>query len=172
MMSVVFTVGYEATDIDRFVKTLKVVGVKKLADIRAVAVSRKVGFSKNKLASRLSKEGIEYLHLMALGDPKPGRDAARAGKYELFRTIYSNHIETSVAQQSLRELAELVRSSPTCLLCFERDPLTCHRTIVAQEIAKETNFQIWNLFADDPEHYVRHARKLPSFHSGEGLTAA
>jgi uncharacterized protein (DUF488 family) len=117
MMSVVFTVGYEATDIDRFVKTLKVVGVKKLADIRAVAVSRKVGFSKNKLASRLSKEGIEYLHLMALGDPKPGRDAARAGKYELFRTIYSNHI---LRRQLLSNLYGNLLNlfAPRQLVCF------------------------------------------------------
>ncbi|MEI2807424.1 MAG: DUF488 family protein [Albidovulum sp.] len=51
-MSVLFTVGYEGTDIDRFVRTLKAVGVEKLADVQAVAVSRKAGFSKTKLAYR------------------------------------------------------------------------------------------------------------------------
>lgn len=70
-MSVVFTVGYEGTDIDRFVRTLKAAGVQQLADVRAVAVSRKPGFSKKKLAARLAEEGIEYLHFVALGDPKP-----------------------------------------------------------------------------------------------------
>lgn len=171
-MSVVFTVGYEGTDIDRFIRTLKAVGIKRLADVRAVAVSRKAGFSKTKLASRLTDEGIEYVHFVALGDPKPGREAARAGEYDLFRAIYGAHIETSAAQQALRDLVDFTQTAPTCLLCFERDPATCHRTIVAHEVIGETGFEIFNLFADDPERYVRHASKLPSFHIGEGLTAA
>src|SRR5690606_32675421 len=45
-MSIVYTIGYEATDIDRLVATLKAVGVRRLADVRAVALSRKKGFSK------------------------------------------------------------------------------------------------------------------------------
>ena len=171
-MSVVFTVGYEGTDIDRFVRTLKAVGVEKLADVRAVAVSRKAGFSKTKLASRLAEEGIEYSHFIALGDPKPGREAARAGEFDRFRAIYGAHIETSAAQESLRDLVDFVQSAPTCLLCFERDPETCHRTIVAQVVIVETGFEVFNLFADDPERYVRHASKLPRFNPGEGLTAA
>lgn len=171
-MSVVFTVGYEGTDIDRFVRTLKAAGIERLADVRAVAVSRKAGFSKTKLAARLAEEGIEYLHLIALGDPKPGREAARAGEYDLFRSIYGEHIETLAAQDALRQLVDFVQSAPTCLLCFERDPETCHRTIVAQAVSGETGFKVFNLFADDPERYVRYASKLPRFHLGKGLTAA
>lgn len=171
-MNVVFTVGYEGTDIDRFVRTLKAAGVERLADVRAVAASRKAGFSKTKLAARLADEGIEYSHFIALGDPKPGREAARAGDFDLFRSIYGAHIETTPAQESLRELIDFVQDAPTCLLCFERDPETCHRTIVAHEVIEETGFEVFNLFADDPERYVRHAAKLPRFHSGEGLTAA
>ena len=75
-MSVVYTIGYEGTDIDRFVATLKAVGVRRLADVRALPLSRKKGFSKNKLAERLQTEGIDYLPFRQLGDPKPGRDAA------------------------------------------------------------------------------------------------
>jgi uncharacterized protein (DUF488 family) len=171
-MSVVFTVGYEGTDIDRFIRTLNLVGIERLADVRAVAVSRKAGFSKTKLASRLAKEGIEYSHFVALGDPKPGREAARAGQYERFRAIYGAHLETSAARESLRQLLHFALAAPTCLLCFERDPETCHRSVVAQELIEETGYDIFNLFADDPERYVRHASKLPRFHPREGLTAA
>ena len=63
-MSVVYTIGYEGTDIDRFVATLKAVGIKVLADVRAVAVSRKKGFSKTALKARLEDEGIAYTHLV------------------------------------------------------------------------------------------------------------
>ena len=78
-MPLIYTIGYEGTDIERFVATLKIVGIKHLADVRAVAVSRKKGFSKSALSARLDAEGIQYFHFIELGDPKPGRDAARAG---------------------------------------------------------------------------------------------
>ena len=84
-MTTVYTIGYEGTDIDRFIQTLRNVDVKVLADVRAVALSRKEGFSKSALSSRLEMEGISYIHFMELGDPKKGREAARAGKYEKFR---------------------------------------------------------------------------------------
>lgn len=171
-MSVLFTVGYEGTDIDRFVRTLKAAGVRQLADVRAVAVSRKSGFSKKKLAERLADVGILYIHFVALGDPKPGREAARAGEYDRFRSIYGAHIRTDDAQIALAELIETAQAAPTCLLCFERDPETCHRTIIACDVSKKTGFDIFNLFADDPERYVSNAAKMPRFHPGESLTAA
>ncbi|TGW07799.1 DUF488 domain-containing protein, partial [Mesorhizobium sp. M2D.F.Ca.ET.145.01.1.1] len=130
-MSVVYTIGYEGTDIERFVATLKAVGIERLADVRAVALSRKKGFSKKALSTRLEAEGIEYLHFIDLGDPKPGRDAARAGFFDKFRAIYSAHLDSDDAQSSLRELVVVAGEKPTCLLCFERDPVTCHRSIGA-----------------------------------------
>lgn len=171
-MSVVFTVGYEATDIDKFVATLKAARVGKIADVRAVAVSRKKGFSKTKLAARLQEEGIEYLHLIDLGDPKPGREAARAGNIELFEQIYTKHLATTEAQASLGELVHYVSDAATCLMCFERDPQTCHRSIVASVLESLLGWEIFHLFADEPEKYERHAEKLPSFNPRKGLAAA
>lgn len=171
-MSAIFTVGYEGTDIDRFVRTLAAAGVKQLADVRAVAVSRKAGFSKKKLEARLAEEGISYIHFVALGDPKPGREAARSGNHELFVSIFNDHMATEPAQQALEELKEAVELAPTCLMCFERDPTTCHRTIVANSVTQSTGFEVFNLFADDPDRYVRNASKLPGFHTCESATAA
>lgn len=171
-MSVVYTIGYEGTDIERFVQTLKAAGIRQLADVRAVAVSRKAGFSKKKLAARLAMEGIEYFHFVSLGDPKPGREAARAGEFDRFRSIYGAHFNTDAAQSDLRDLVETVQVAPTCLLCFEQNPATCHRAIVAQEIYEKLGFSVLDLFADDPGRYVRNAAKLPRFHSGESATAA
>src|SRR5690348_1866734 len=108
-MGVLFTVGYEGTDIERFVQTLKVAGIQQLADVRAVAVSRKSGFSKKKLAARLSHEGVQYFHFVSLGDPKSGREAARAGEFDLFRSIYGAHIQTNEARVALRELIDTVQ---------------------------------------------------------------
>jgi uncharacterized protein (DUF488 family) len=81
-MTTPYTIGYEGTDIDRFVETLKVNGVELLADVRALPLSRKEGFSRSKLRQRVESECIAYLHLEALGDPKEGRDAARKRRFE------------------------------------------------------------------------------------------
>ena len=171
-MSVVYTIGYEGVDIDRFIATLKNVGLKCVADVRAVALSRKKGFSKKSLAARLQSEDIEYLHFIDLGDPKPGRDAARAGLFNEFRVIYSTHLDSDDAQLSLKKLVAAAGEKPTCLLCFERDPETCHRSIIAEQMIESMDFEVFDLYGDDPERYVRNATKLPRHHPREGVTAA
>lgn len=170
-MSVLYTIGYEATDIERFIRTLKLVGVHTLADVRAVPISRKKGFSKNRLKAALAEEGIEYRHFVALGDPKPGRDAARAGNHEQFHKIFSDHLAQSQPQAELEELAAHADRFSTCMMCFERNPSQCHRLIVAVELAKY-GFKPFNLFADEPERYVRHASEVPRHHSYQSVAAA
>ncbi len=171
-MGMIFTIGYEGMDIDRFVRTLKASGVRQMADVRAVAVSRKAGFSKRRLDARLAAEGIRYRHFVSLGDPKPGREAARAGDFEAFRAIYGAHLDSAPAQDGLRCLAAAVREAPTCLLCFERDPGTCHRSLVAQEVSRDTGFRIQHLFAGALKRRERNTAGVPRHYPGESVTAA
>ncbi len=170
-MQLLYTIGYEGTDIDRFVATLKAAGVERLADVRAVPISRKKGFSKKALSNRLREEGIEYFHFVGLGDPKPGRDAARAGHYKLFHAIYCAHLESADANSSLEDLTAAAAEKLTCLMCFERDPTTCHRSIVAQEMVTSDGFEVKNLYGDDPARYVRNAHRMPRDHTDQGTTA-
>lgn len=169
-MNTIFTIGYEGTNQNKLVQTLKVVGVKVLADIRAVPISRKKGFSKGALQNRLETEGIDYFHFLDLGDPKPGRDAARSGKVEAFRKIYTAHLLQDQQQLALLTLMEIAKSAPTCLLCFERDPTSCHRSIVAEHL-KFHALQTFHLYGDNPDRYLRHASKLPRRNSRESATA-
>ncbi len=168
-MTQIYTIGYEGTDIERFVRTLKIVGVEQLVDVRAVPISRKKGFSKSRLREHLEAEGIRYVHLVALGDPKDGREAARAGRYDVFRRIYSKHLSSDVAQNELRNLASLIVIKPTCLMCFERDPAECHRSIVASELSSTETL---HLYADEPNRYVRNASKLPGRRPYQSTPAA
>jgi uncharacterized protein (DUF488 family) len=171
MMNTVYTIGYEGTDIERFVQTLKAVGVEVLADVRAVALSRKKGFSKTALRNMLADAGIEYVHFNALGDPKSGREAARAGKYEEFRKIYGQHLATTDAQVALKELETAVKLKTTCLLCFERDPNVCHRSIVTQALRSDGN-EIFDLYGDSPARYDNFSLQLARYHAREGAAAA
>ena len=135
MAGTVFTIGYEGADPDRFVAALQGAGVRALADVRAVALSRKRGFSKSALRDRLTEEGIAYRHFIDLGTPKAGREAARAGDAASMRKIFCVQLATPQAQAAVEELAELAAREPVCLMCFERDPAMCHRRIVAERLA-------------------------------------
>ena len=84
----IFTIGYERATLAQVTTALTVAGVELLIDVRAVAASRRAGFSKTILATSLRDAGVEYLHLRDLGTPKAGRDAARAGRCEEMRTIF------------------------------------------------------------------------------------
>lgn len=169
-VTTVYTIGYEGTDIDRFVATLKAVGVNLVADVRAVAISRKKGFSKTALRSRLALEGIGYQHFVALGDPKPGRDAARAGRHAEFARIYSSHIRGAEAMQALDLLGLVACDQVTCLLCFERDPKDCHRSIVAMKLQRQ-GLDCFNLYGDMPRRYDQFTKR-PRRHFSESATAA
>ncbi len=133
-MSTLFTIGYEGADPDRFVDALRGAGVALVADVRAVALSRKRGFSKNQLRSRLAEAEIGYRHFIDLGTPKAGREAARAGDAGTMRRIFCEQLATDAALIALDDLAEAAEKQPLCLLCFERDPAFCHRRILAERL--------------------------------------
>ncbi len=84
-----FTIGYEQTPAKSVLDELEAAGVKLLVDVRAVASSRRPGFSKNQLAAGLDERGISYLHLRGLGTPKSGREAARSGNFVVLHKIYA-----------------------------------------------------------------------------------
>src|ERR1700735_5083613 len=130
-----FTIGYEQTPAKSVLDELEQAGVKLLVDVRAVASSRRPGFSKSQLAAGLDERGISYVHLGALGTPKEGPRPARAGQYETLQKIYARHLKTPQAKEELDELSALVKKSgPVCILCYERDHLHCHRRWIAEII--------------------------------------
>ncbi|MGE8125902.1 DUF488 family protein [Methylobacterium sp. NPDC080182] len=136
MSKQLFTIGYEGLDSERLVGVLRSAGVAVLADVRAVANSRKRGFSKGALGTSLREAGLGYAHLRSLGTPKTGRQAARAGDAALMRRIYCEEVlDTAAGIAALDELAALAEASPICLLCFERDPAGCHRRVLAERLA-------------------------------------
>jgi uncharacterized protein (DUF488 family) len=143
-----FTIGYEQTPPRSVLDELEQAGVKLLVDVRAVASSRRPGFSKNQLAAGLDERGISYLHLRGLGTPKSGREAARSGKFELLHRIYAAHLKTTQAKEELDELSALVKKSgPVCILCYERDHLHCHRQWIAEVIRERDGIRVENLVA-------------------------
>ena len=143
-----FTIGYEQTPSKAVLDELENAGVKLLVDVRAVASSRRPGFSKNQLAAGLDQRGISYLHLRGLGTPKDGRLAARSGDMKALERIYAKHLKTPQAREELDELSSLVmKAGPVCILCYERDHAHCHRKWIAEIIEERDSVKIENLVA-------------------------
>ncbi len=144
-MKTIFTIGYEGAEQSLFLDTLIEAGISHVIDIRDVPASRRRGFSKTPLSIALDERGMSYTHLKPLGDPKPGREAMRSGDYEAFLTIYNEHIEQPAAQTSLVEAVTIATSEPSVLLCYERDPKYCHRTLVADMMKELATFTVRHL---------------------------
>jgi uncharacterized protein (DUF488 family) len=142
MAQKLYTLGYESAAIDDFIATLKSMGIERIIDVREYPLSRRKGFSKNILHALLNANDIEYIHLRGLGDPKEGREAARAGDYKKFLKIFSSHMKTEQAQNDLKTAIDLSQVSTSCLLCYERSPDECHRTIVATAMVEDTGQKI------------------------------
>jgi uncharacterized protein (DUF488 family) len=138
----VYTVGYEGSSISDFIETIRVIGVQTVLDIRAVPVSRKLGFSKHTLAQKLADAGLHYAHIPALGDPKPGRDAARQGELSKFRRVFGDHLRLEASRAALADISQLAISSVACLLCFERAHSCCHRSLVADAMSEFGSFRV------------------------------
>jgi uncharacterized protein (DUF488 family) len=146
LKSKLFTIGYEKARPDAVMAELKRAKVKLLVDTRAVAASRRPGFSKRQLAAALDEEGIAYLHLQKLGTPSEGREAARAGKLDTLWRIYAKHLKTPEAVEAMEELVSIVKSGqPVCLLCYERDKDCCHRSRIAEIVHARTGAGVVDL---------------------------
>ena len=140
----IFTIGYEGATQAEVVGALSAAGVALLADVRAVPLSRRPGFSKNVLAAGLREAGIDYVGLKALGTPPAGREAARKHDHARLATIYADQLELPEAMAQIAQLRALARESPTALLCFEREPHDCHRSLLVRAALPEA--EIMNLF--------------------------
>lgn len=140
----VFTVGYEGLDVDSFITTLVKNGVDTLVDVRQLPLSRKRGFSKNALAGALAGHDLGYLHIPALGCPKPVRDQYRQdGSWQRYTKGFLQHLSSQ--QEAVAQLAGLVASSSCALLCFEADPNFCHRPMVAEAVKAECGAGVHHL---------------------------
>ncbi len=141
----IFTIGYEGTTVPEFLSALEDAGVQRVIDVRAVPNSRRPGFSKTPLRNALAEAGIDYVHLRALGTPADGRAAARAGRIDDLQRIYAGQLELPEAMAQGAQMVELAKEKPSALLCYEREPGGCHRSLLLRAVAPDCD--VVHLFA-------------------------
>jgi uncharacterized protein (DUF488 family) len=139
-----FTAGYEQSEPGEFLRRLQNHSVEMIVDVRDMPLSRKRGFSKNPLQALLAEVDIEYLHVKALGAPKELRDRLHnTGSWWEYVKAYEQVLKKQTAE--VDSLIKLAREKRIALLCFERNPAECHRSLVAREMeqrAKDSPVQV------------------------------
>jgi uncharacterized protein (DUF488 family) len=116
-----------------------------LIDVRAVAASRRPGFSKTALAGGLAERGIAYLHLRPLGTPPKGREAARAGRTAEMRAIYAGQLDTPEALVAFEQALEAAETRSAALLCYELEAPVCHRAMLAERMVDRGGYEVVDL---------------------------
>jgi uncharacterized protein (DUF488 family) len=139
------TIGYQGASIDDFVATLKSASIERLLDVRALPWSRRAAFAKRNLSASLATAGIAYEHLPALGNPEAGREAAKAGRLDDFRRIYTGQLDSAEGQAGLAEAAARAREGPVALMCMEREHERCHRAMAAARLAEMLGEEVRHL---------------------------
>lgn len=136
-----YTIGYQGADPARLVDTLVNAGVGTLVDVRAVPWSRRPEFTKQRLSETITAAGLGYRHMGALGNPEKGRAAAKSGGS--YREIYEAHLDTPAARQAMADLAQ--EAATICLMCMERNPAHCHRSLLAARLERDHGFAVEHL---------------------------
>lgn len=130
----IWTIGYEQATVPGVIAALHNAGVEVLADVRALPLSRRPGFSKSALCAAMREAGMEYVHYKALGTSADGRAAARRCDHGTLERIYAGQLELPEAIAAGALLADLARNRRVALLCYEREAGGCHRTLLRQAI--------------------------------------
>lgn len=133
MENTLWTIGYEQRTVHSFLSILKQENVERVVDVRENPWSRKKGFTKDELRTELGEEGLEYEHCAPLGAPKSMRDKI-GGEWdeEQFFRAYSHYL--TAHSEDLERLEGDLHEKRTALLCYERDPEDCHRSVIADEL--------------------------------------
>lgn len=126
----VMTVGYEGKRLHDLVADLLRNRVQRVVDVRALPLSRRRGFSKTALSASLAEAGIEYRHVRAVGNPFRHDDAPVP---EVLARYRAHVLGSTVALDEVRAAVSGARSA---LLCFEADPASCHRSVLAALLAR------------------------------------
>lgn len=132
-----YTIGYQDADIDEFADFLAGKGIDTIADVRKNPVSRKKGFSKNKLAARLAEDGISYLHFPNLGVPREWREKHKIGTLGRSK-MFDDYAKKILPREraDMNALRERLRTERVALLCFETEAADCHRRRISEELRR------------------------------------
>jgi len=162
----VYTIGHSDHAIEEFIGLLRDRGVTAVADVRSTPYSRRnPAYNRETLAATLREQGMAYLFL---GGELGGRSPDPAC-YEDGRVRYRLVAKTARFREGIRRLMQAARGERVALLCAERDPLDCHRTLLVGRELRMLDVEVVHIHADGQLESQEEAldRLLDRFHGAQ-----
>lgn len=129
-----YTVGHSNRSAEELITLLSSNGLDTLVDIRATPFSRRhPQFNQGELGANLSQADMVYhwagQHLGGRRVPNP--NSRHLALEEDGLRGYADHMETPPFRREITKLLELSAENPVAVMCAERDPERCHRSLLA-----------------------------------------
>jgi uncharacterized protein (DUF488 family) len=141
----VLTIGHSSHPIEAFVELLRQQGVTAVADVRSAPFSRfNPQFNRGAVEQSLRSCGIKYVFL---GHELVGR-SSDPSCYENGKIQYARLARTSLFQSGLSRLIQGSREHRITLMCAEKEPLECHRTLLVARALDERGVAVEHIHAD------------------------
>ena len=138
-MNQVWTIGHSTHPFDEFINMLQSFNIEMIVDIRSFPGSRKFPqYNKETLIETLPANGIEYLHLLALGGRrKVLPDSINSNWRNPSFQGYADYMQTSEFEAGIKELEILAQQKRVAYMCSEAVWWRCHRSMVSDYLKLE-----------------------------------
>ena len=146
MQNRIFTIGHSNQSLDAFLALLQMHHVNLVADVRSSPVSRYTPqFNADNLTAALSRTGINYAFF---GKELGGRPADRSCYDDDGRVSYDLLAQTPLFNDGVQRLVSHLRVRRIAVMCSEKEPLDCHRSLLIARVLEERVVQVEHILDD------------------------
>jgi uncharacterized protein (DUF488 family) len=149
------TIGHSNHPIERFIALLQQHDVDALADVRSTPYSRfNPQFNRERLQTSLADAGIRYVFL---GEELGARSRDPSCYDSEGRVSYAKLAQTELFRRGIERLLAGMKDHRLAIMCAERDPLECHRTILVSRELTRVGVPVSHILADGTVEAHQHA---------------
>ncbi len=155
----IFTVGHSNHTLEAFLALLKRHGIEAVVDVRSHPYGRLEYFNREFISAALKASEIEYIFMgQELGARREEQEC-----YEEGRALYEKIAKMPAFQEGLSRLYQRAKMRRVAIMCAEKEPLDCHRTILICRHLRDFGLQIKHILADgNLEDHVSTEKRLVS----------
>ena len=141
-----YTIGHSNHEVHDFIGLLRMHFIEVVCNVRSAPYSKHAPqFNYDAIGKQLQEAGIRYVYSgKELGPPSDQPGCYIDGKVQ-----YDLLAETEAFKEGIERLKTGIRNFRVVLMCSEKDPLACHRTILVCRHLRgpaSPNMKIWSIF--------------------------
>jgi uncharacterized protein (DUF488 family) len=147
MTNTLFTIGYANRSLDEFISLLAERRITALCDVRSVPYSsRNPQFNREPLQKALKSHGVDCVFL----GEELGARSKDPSCYVNGKAIYQKIAASNLFRNGLERIRiGMEKNYIIALMCAEKDPLTCHRSILICRNLRDKNIDIRHIIDNE-----------------------